>query len=107
MLPFYLDLQFAFLSYLKLMFKIQITTGIGLSKKATRKIIIFYSPVMTRHFGIVSSQTGKSNFETDNEKIFNVTELAMLRVMTMMTGELDATDLLLNFSDFNFRNSLK
>ena len=45
----------------------------------------------------------KSNFETDNEKIFNITELAMLRVMTMMTGELDATDLLLNFSDFNFR----
>ena len=49
----------------------------------------------------------KSNFETDNEKIFNVTELAMLRVMTMMTGELDATDLLLNFSDFNFRNNFK
>ena len=49
----------------------------------------------------------KSNFETDNEKIFNITELAMLRVMTMMTGELDATDLLLNFSDFNFRKGPK
>ena len=31
----------------------------------------------------------------------------MLRVMTMMTGELDATDLLLNFSDFNFRKGPK
>lgn len=60
-----------------------------------------------RRSSFVRLKPEKSNFETDNEKIFNVTELAMLRVMTMMTGELDATDLLLNFSDFNFRNSLK
>ena len=56
---------------------------------------------------MASENPKKSNFETDNEKIFNITELAMLRVMTMMTGELDATDLLLNFSDFNFRKGLK
>ena len=60
-----------------------------------------------RRSSFVRLKPEKSNFETDNEKIFNITELAMLRVMTMMTGELDATDLLLNFSDFNFRNSLK
>ena len=60
-----------------------------------------------RRISFVRLKPEKSNFETDNEKIFNITELAMLRVMTMMTGELDATDLLLNFSDFNFRNSFK
>ena len=60
-----------------------------------------------RESKFVHLKPGKSNFETDNEKIFNITELAMLRVMTMMTGELDATDLLLNFSDFNFRSGLK
>jgi len=97
MLPYYLDLQFAFLSYSKLTFKILTTIGMGQKKSGL-------SVISQANFAL---KPGKSNFETDNEKIFNITELAMLRVMTMMTGELDATDLLLNFSDFNFRNGLK